>query len=305
MNNPLSPELISKIQRFFAPEALDPDSELYQLGIFVRGALATLDTEINFFETEELTEAMIQVTQESYERNADFYAMRHEINPEAIQRIMDDYLKNFIRQIRPGGNIAVLGSGYGRDATQIALQGFTVNAVDSSVRMAQATQATGNGMVNTTCIDMRKINFWIGNNYDGILVDSALEHLNKDEVYTMMDKFFHWLRPDGTLLVRLKLTDTGKIYEIKDGVGTRYFTSWTLEEIEKLLLRFHDKFRILEKKVVEHMDPTRPPFYSIMGMATKSGVRGIRRITNGLENHSEGKSSNDGGSDGQKMVSSR
>lgn len=76
---------------------------------------------------------------------------------------------------------------------------------------------------------------------NAILCESALQHLNKDEVEQVLKEWLTWLEPGGVCLVRLKKYPfedlaEGCVYRVDDKeVGTRYFISWTMAEIHALV----------------------------------------------------------------------
>ena len=60
-------------------------------------------------------------------------------------------------------------------------------------------------------------------------------------------------------LIRFRI-GTGKVFLVEDAVGERYFTSFTKGETKKLLKK--TGMRIVDEFVRNHLEPSRPGFYT-------------------------------------------
>ncbi len=249
-------------------DSLPPDSSEARAGLMIRAILDSILQNWQFLDTDELTPEMEAITIDSYERNAAYYAFEYEMNAVMVERTREDYLSIFMNQIKElvhkdGGNVFVIGSGNGRDVVQLIMEGFNVHANDVAESMLESTQAWGDGKVVTYPGDIRKINPFGKNNLHGVIAESAPEHMNKREVVELTDKVGNWLRRGGIFLLRVRRSEEGKVFEVQDGVGRRFFTTWTQTDIDWLTHEFADVFDVIDQWPVPHKED-RPEFYTVL-----------------------------------------
>lgn len=248
---------------------------------------------VNFVNRKFLSHAEIALTQANYEMASEHYGCVIEESPLGEEYLIDyfiPFIKSMNQNDTKSKRVFNIGTGFGLVNVFIVRLGYELHAIDSSKTMVfasylkfiiadestmklgvpihaifddsglpqQFTQASLTDLPDT---------FAEPNSLGGILVDSALQHVNHDDVYVALKQWQMWLEPGGTLLFRLKVTDHGNAYVIHDEVGTRYYTSWTQQEIDELL-EFTQKlgFTIQQQQEVPHKDVVAgtPPFYQII-----------------------------------------
>ncbi len=208
----------------------------------------------------QLSEAQMEETIESYDLYASNYSRTYEFDDEMIQRTKFDYLHPFISQLKIGDTVLVMGSGSGRDILELSQRGMSCIGIDASKSMINLS--VHNGVRSPLLIsDIRSIEL-PAVSYDGILSDSAFEHISKSDFEILLNKIIAALRIDGILLFRLRL-GSGKVFKVKDEVGARYFQSYTKDEVDLLLSKYKE-IDVIEKKVVKHKVIDRPGFYSLI-----------------------------------------
>jgi len=280
-----TPDQIKIFNRLIEAARLFPETELGRLGLLAISLMADADRQVKYLDVSKLDAEMIRITEQSYQTNAAYYGMRYELSAEMVQTTYEDYLKEFLDRLGPLNGerrILIPGSGMGRDAIIISGQGYRVEVIDSSKAMTDSTRAllTGRDIIVFNA-DIRQLQRDVfphfDRSYKGILAESMFEHLNKDDVRSLVKDFWKLLVKEGVLLFRLKLSNSGKAYKVIDGIGERYFTSWTLAEIDELKNEMRETgYEVLEvaEPLAQHIDSiheagkegvvSKPPFYTIM-----------------------------------------
>lgn len=208
----------------------------------------------------DLTEEQIKKTIASYDNGAKAYAEEWEWSNTAQNRTRKDYLFPFIENTKIDDAVLVVGSGTGRDINILHSRRYQCIGIDRSLGMLKEAIRRG---VNCPLINDDILSFHaVSGSLDGILCESVLEHVRKSHFQDVLDRFFDWLRFSGILLLRVRLGE-GNVFESLDRVGVRYFTSYTQREIDKIA-KMNKVVRVLKTSVDPHIDPTRPPFYSIL-----------------------------------------
>lgn len=236
-----------------------------------------------------LSEEQKRKTLESYEDNVNFYGSYVEFDEDEVIKSFEGTIVPFLDQLMKkknlrGKSVLSIGSGRGRDEVSL-LQSeeflenqMKLDVVDYSFSMLRSALLLGQKINQGFVSDILNLNHLALSNksssfsptpsYAGILIDAALQHLNKSEVYLMLWRLWTWLELGGVLLFRLKVTDHGNVYLINDGVGERYYTSWTRQELQELLAFMEELgFTIELTQTDDHTDNGTPGFFQVL--ATK------------------------------------
>lgn len=228
-----------------------------------------LNRELIILNASDLTDEQSRLTSESYDKNSTVYQSMYELSLDMNDRTEEDYLGKFraiTQELSQQPHTLVLGSGNGRDCLKLALDGVKIHAVDYSSEMMKklAWHFINPSSENN---NLEKFKYTISNildlagdfafeDFHSILADSCFQHINHPSVFDFLKKALPWLKPGGAILFRLKLTEHGNAYVIHDGVGTRYYTSWTLEEIAELKQFLLDVGYQLTNEPVEQLQIT-------------------------------------------------
>lgn len=219
-----------------------------------------ITTHWEYLSEDDLTDVMVESTRSSYDSYAENYSQEYEYDWEMIQRTKHDYLHGFISNLKIADTVLVVGIGTGRDIIELSQRGLICLGIDSSPEMVK--EAVKNGLRAPVIVsDLRDLRL-TAQSYDGILVDSALEHIPKSTISTTLQSIVQSLRIDGIALLRFRI-GSGKVFLVKDEVGERYFTSYSQSEIDRLMEQF-ENIEVLEEKTVNHKVAVRPGFHSVL-----------------------------------------
>jgi SAM-dependent methyltransferase len=249
------------------------------------------------------------VTQASYISSINFYLNEKEFT-KLGQLDADAYLNpliSFLETRKNEHNLPVVldvGCGSGRNALKLMIQGYRVHVVDYSSRFVEAAS---NWVINLpddavkfltldtssthdneyqfqgTIADLTLlgVDFVQAGTFDAALAESALCYLNPHEVLPFLTKVYRWLKPGGICTFRLKLTDHGQAYVIHDRVGTRFYTSWTQQDIDQLKndlrqIGYELNVQPEDEQIIEHKDAAAgtPAFYQLTIRKPASPVTG-------------------------------
>jgi hypothetical protein len=229
--------------------------------------------EITSLDFKDLTSAQLDITAQNYSSFWMYYAARYEFSKEMITRTWQDYLAFFVDLLPLKKNditkVLVAGVGSGRDAVRLGSIGYCVDILDYSedfLNNAYQLLESIVGLENTGKKILSPLSTFSpapGEFYDGILVESALQHLNHTEVIDFLLKCLNWLRPlsgqepthQRVLSFRVKKSETGCVYKSVSGVGERYFTTWTEVELQDLIKLLESAgARLIHRKTNLHKD---------------------------------------------------
>lgn len=213
-----------------------------------------------YIDATDLSESHIKKTIESYDKGAIEYAEEWEWSDKVQQRTKRDYLFPFIEETKIDDSILVVGSGTGRDLMILHSRRYQCLGIDKSSGMLEESVKRGVTcpLVNEDIMTFRGVR----GSFDGILCESALEHIQKAKLQDIFHRFCDWLRYDGVLLMRIRMGD-GRVFRSWDKVGERFFTSYTEDEIKRIVNK-NGKMKVISTHIDPHIDPTRPSFYSIL-----------------------------------------
>ena len=206
----------------------------------------------------DLVGSQIEETRLSYDTHSKQYAEKWEWNEKIASITKRDYVEPFVKLVKKNGVVMVIGCGTGRDLKVLGNLGYRYLGIDSSVGMA--TEAIGKRGVDGPILigEIETLNV-AADSFDGVLVDSAIEHIRKVNVKTVLEKLYEALKKDGVLLIRFRI-GTGKVFVVKDVVGTRYFTSYKDSESRRLVTS--NGFTVLKDYSTNHLDSLRPGFHT-------------------------------------------
>ncbi|OGD83848.1 hypothetical protein A2572_02675 [Candidatus Collierbacteria bacterium RIFOXYD1_FULL_40_9] len=222
--------------------------------------------EVLYTEQKDLTEEQIIVTRQTYERNADRYVLNYERRDGALDEArlftLDPFLREFEKQGLEG-KILFTGCGSGRDMEEAVKQGFSVVGIDTSLHMINIGKIMGikSPMME---MDMERMDF-PENSFRGIFCETAIAHIRKKDIPSLLASFRRVLTPDGLLLVTFR-KGNGFVYMTEDKVGgRRYYTSMSRKRADKYLLE--SGFEIIGKS--SHKVGSRPPYYNLIAINKK------------------------------------
>jgi len=210
---------------------------------------------IDFFD---LVSSQVEMTRLSYNTHSHQYAEDWEWNKEIMTVAKRDYINPFMDLVKKEGVALIVGCGTGRDLKLLKDNGYRCLGIDSSEGMLrEAVEARGiQGPVLCTDLESLKL---ASNSFDGVLIDSALEHIKKSDMKIIMEKLYECLRKNGIVLIRFRIGD-GRVFEVEDSIGTRFFTSYTKKESKKLVTL--NGFQVVTEYVTDHLENSRPGFHS-------------------------------------------
>ncbi|MBR4745832.1 MAG: methyltransferase domain-containing protein [Desulfovibrio sp.] len=163
---------------------------------------------------------MADSTVDYYEANAQRY-----VNG-TVHVDMSDTLLRFVRHVRPGGRIADLGCGSGRDLRWFREQGFQAEGIDASAALCRLAEAHAGVPVRQIRIE----DWRPRERVDGIWANASLLHLGMEAIAAFFGQLSSLLAPGGAAFFAFKSgIPTGR-----DGSG-RFFTSFTKADLDRLL----------------------------------------------------------------------
>ena len=174
---------------------------------------------------------MADSTLDYYEGNA-----RRYVNG-TVHIDMSDTLLRFVHHVRPGGRIADLGCGSGRDLRWFREQGFQAEGIDASAALCRLAEAHAGVPVRQS-----RIEDWTRcERVDGIWANASLLHLGMEAIAAFFGRLFSLLAPGGAAFFSFKSgVSTGR-----DGSG-RFFTNFTGADLRRVL-DGHPELVLLER----------------------------------------------------------
>lgn len=200
----------------------------------------------------------IEVTRLSYDAHSRQYAEDWEWNRKIATITRHDYLDPFMKIIKKNGVVLVVGCGTGRDLKVLADNGYYYLGVDSSEGMLREAIKKRGIRGPVLCSELETLRL-ADDSFDGILIDSAVEHIRKSEMKNVLEKLYKGLRVGGVVLLRFRLGN-GKVFRVEDSVGVRFFTSYTKDESRDLVVS--NGFDVVDDYVTDHMENSRPGFHA-------------------------------------------
>lgn len=139
-------------------------------------------------------------------------------------------LDTFLEIIPQGGTVLDAGCGSARDSAYIISKGYTALGIDlSEGLLAEAKKI--HPEVPTQQMSLTDITL-PDHEFDGVWCKSALLHIDRIDVPTVLESFFRILKPNGTLFIQTKKGEGEQNQPAPfDDEVTRLFTLFTLEEM--------------------------------------------------------------------------
>jgi ubiquinone/menaquinone biosynthesis C-methylase UbiE len=161
-----------------------------------------------------------------YNSIAAAYALQAELHAPITER------EKFCQLIPAGGMILDAGCGSGRDCVYFAGKGYEVTGVDLSESLLEIAR-TKTTKARFFCQDLRYLSF-ADSLFDGIWSCASLLHLKREEIPSVLKKFFSILKPDGALFILVK-SGVGEEETTEPSVPgkARFFTYFSRQELEK------------------------------------------------------------------------
>ena len=164
-------------------------------------------------------------TVESYELIADDYARE-----TAGSGVLSNGLTRLAETV-PGGLALEIGSGPGWDADALEEAGMTVRRTDITQAFIEGQRARGKQADHLDVISDD-----LGGPYDAVVALHVLQHVEPDDLSTVLAKVAGALRPSGRFLVSIPLGE-GAGWEVGES-GRNYFRAlWTEAEFTAALAR--------------------------------------------------------------------
>ena len=162
---------------------------------------------------------------------------------ESYELIADDYARDTagggvlafaltrLAETIPAGHVLEIGSGPGWDADALEDTGMTVRRTDITQAFIEFQRARGK---EADRLDV--INDDLGGPYDAVVALHVLQHVEPDDLSTVLAKVAGALRPGGRFLVSIPLGE-GAGWEVGES-GRHYFRAlWTEAEFTTALAR--------------------------------------------------------------------
>jgi 8-oxo-dGTP pyrophosphatase MutT (NUDIX family) len=158
----------------------------------------------------------LDVTRDSYQTAADLYTQRS--RRSGIGKL-SEFLDRFAALVGEG-RVLEVGSGPGWDATHLEDLGLTVQRTDITPAFVEMMRAEGH---DAQLLDVRSDD--LGGDWDGVLANAVLLHLNRAEFRTVLQRIGAVVRPGGIFGLTLKEGD-GDSWS-QDRLGSpRWFVYW-------------------------------------------------------------------------------
>ena len=157
---------------------------------------------------------------------------------------MQSLYKPFLKRIPEGGQLLDAGSGSGRDSKSFLDRGYSVESIDASQKMVDATtELTGQAALRTAFQEISYVD-----EFDGIWACASLLHLPLADLPDVFRRFAEALRTSGVFFA-----------SFKEGNGERHqegrlFSDMNESSIGKLIAEIDD----LEIVELWHTDDLRP-----------------------------------------------
>ena len=111
------------------------------------------------------------------------------------KRTKDDYLEPFVMWLK-GKSVLVIGCGTGRDAKLLTHKGFLCLGIDSAQGMLREAVDSRGVSCPLLCANFESMDF-MDESFDGVLIDSALEHIKKADLQEALEKVKRCLKKRG------------------------------------------------------------------------------------------------------------
>lgn len=204
------------------------------------------------------TNRLSLLTNRTYESSAKEYEQLWEWNPEVIKEIKKYNIEPFLKFCRRSGRVLIVGCGTGRDYKLLSQKGYDCMGIDYS--NAMVTLARKNNVGGKFKVQDAKT-LKLKGKFDGIYCESALTHVSKTDMVSILRNFKNALNKDGVIYIALKLGRPG-IYRSTDLNRDRYYQVYKKIEVYKTLARLG--LKVKSHFISEHTDIVRPKWLSLI-----------------------------------------
>lgn len=212
----------------------------------------------NLLNDEDLSEAQILLTMQSYNRHAKKYAKLWEWNPKTIKEIKKYNIKPFVRFVPKASKVLLIGSRSGRDYSLLSDAGYICIGVEPSYGLlSEFASRVPNGLYMR--LDFETLPF-MPKSFDAIYAD-ALTHLPKKKINAVLRDFRIFLKPKGYMYLSLKIGRVN-VFFINDAGGKRYMTVYKKSEVLRMVKEVG--FKVLWSEMSEHTEPSLPRWFSLI-----------------------------------------
>lgn len=130
----------------------------------------------------------------AYYRNADRYAERLDLHPDAAYAEYVDFVSHYLR---PGAHVLDIGCGTGIAAGLVQKKGYAVTGLDVSVHCLARGKAA-RPSVQYVCADALRIPARDGA-FDGVIIFQVIEHMS--DIPTVLNEMIRVTKPGGRIII--------------------------------------------------------------------------------------------------------
>ena len=167
-----------------------------------------------------------------YDRYVSHISEYDNISEKGLRRWAAYYRAHYMRFFPSGKNAAILdiGCGYGRLIHFLKEAGYqNICGIDVSRQLIDITRQMG--LTCTQCADMFAFLDGKEDRYDVVTMMDVLEHLEKQQIFTILDNVFSSLRPGGRIILQLPNALTPmSVYRDLDFTHETAFTSTSIKD---------------------------------------------------------------------------
>jgi ubiquinone/menaquinone biosynthesis C-methylase UbiE len=172
---------------------------------------------------------MDELTIKTYDRQAQRY---DEETVEFWKRFPRTIIKEFVSRLPAGSRVLSAGSGPGRDALILKVEGLNVACLDASESMVEICRSRDLKAVQGDILELPFDN----ESFDGVWSYTSLLHLKKAQIGNALGEIRRVLREEGIFGMGM-IEGGGELYMESSGVDEpRWFAYYTKEELRNLLV---------------------------------------------------------------------
>jgi len=146
-----------------------------------------------------------------------------------VSGTVKEWLDRTFADVPKHAHILEFGSAFGRDATYLQDQGFSVECTDGTPAFVRLLQQEGfNARILNAITDE------LPEDIDVVLANAVLLHFTREETVNVVNKVYDSLRAGGIFAFTLKQGEGDEWSEDKLG-APRFFTYWTDQQIHDVL----------------------------------------------------------------------
>lgn len=175
------------------------------------------------------TDSANRRTVDSYERIARSYAEDTAPDPAGPAEFSGQGLRRLVDAVPAGGTALEVGSGPGWDADFVESQGVAVRRTDIAAAFIEF-QAERGKQVERLDVTSDEL----GGPYDAVIALAVLQHVDRDQIPTILRRVAAALQPGGVFLVAIREGD-GERWEVGESGNPYFIALWGESEFRALL----------------------------------------------------------------------